>query len=204
MRLPKEFWFSKFSVPPRTVCEVGTGGLTAVFQCQHFLDLPTTKFILVEANPTSFAIVKSNFDGKPNFTLHHKAVCDTEGPVKYYHPNQQKGEDASGFIEGVVAPCMVKHQYVPSDDNVTMVEGVKFSTIDDGQIDVLFCDIEGAEWYVLKHMISRPKIISLETHGNYLNHHFVNIHLDKIQAFMKENGYTFLGTQDDDSLYVKS
>jgi FkbM family methyltransferase len=198
MKIPKSFWFDRYKQSPRTICEVGTGGRTDVFQCEDFINLNESKFILVEANTKSYSIVESNFSNKSNFSLHNVAVCDYSGEIKYYNKNHNE-ENASGFIDGVLSPAVVNDAYRPKEEDAIIVKAVKFSEIDDGNIDILFCDVEGAEWYILKHMISRPKIISLETHGNQ----FVNQNIQQIEKFMSDNGYLLFGRCTSDSLYIK-
>lgn len=199
MKLQKDIWFNNYNYQPRTICELGTGGSTCVFQCENFLDLVNSKFILVEANPVSFEIIKSNFKDKNNVSIYNKAICDENKIIKYYNRDGKNTENASGFIEGVTSPLMVNHGYVLNEEHALEIEGIKFSEIDDGQIDILFCDIEGAEWYALKHMISDPKIICLETHSN----NFVNENINKIENYINQKGYILVGRSESDSLYMK-
>ena len=206
MKISKDLWFNTFSSNPRTICELGTGGSTEVFQCKNFLDLKDSKFILVEVNPASFSIVKSNFGDKDNFSLYNKAICDENKIIKFYNRFGIDAENACGYIEGAISPVVIKHgEEVPIyEQSAINVEGIKFSEIDDGQIDILFCDLEGAEWYALKHMISEPKIISVETHApDYFGARYVNSHINEIENYLKDKGYSLINRDDSDSLYFK-
>ena len=51
--------------------------------------------------------------------------------------------------------------------------------------DVIFIDIEGSEWFVRKNMISRPNVVSIETHGAL----YVNPFKNEINNWMKAEGY---------------
>jgi hypothetical protein len=63
------------------------------------------------------------------------------------------------------------------------VEGITLDSIDPADIDILLVHVEGAEYYVIKHLLSRPKIIVLETH--YRN--FVNPYMREIDHWMAGN-----------------
>src|SRR5262249_53222350 len=73
-----------------------------------------------------------------------------------------------------------------TQENVCLdVEGITFDMIDSGDIDILLVDVEGAEYFVIKHLRSRPKIIVLETHyGNYRNPY-----MSEIDHWMATNDY---------------
>ncbi len=83
-----------------------------------------------------------------------------------------------------------------------MEKGVahKFDKIDDGSIDLLSVDIEGAEWYVIEYMVSRPDIISLETHGAI----YINPNINEIEEWLADNNYRIWYMDESDSVYVKN
>ena len=71
--------------------------------------------------------------------------------------------------------------------------------MDDGTIDLLSVDTEGSEWFVIKHMRSRPAIISLEKHGAaYVNHY-----LGEILSWMREHDYRIWYKDKTDSVFVR-
>jgi hypothetical protein len=80
-----------------------------------------------------------------------------------------------------------------------VVEARTFDQIDDGTIDLLSVDVEGSEWFVLKHMTSRPSVISIETHGSLYRNPF----FDQISEWMKANNYVLLYKATSDSVFVK-
>ena len=63
---------------------------------------------------------------------------------------------------------------------------------------MLSVDIEGGEWYVIAHMVSRPAVISLETHAGL----YRNPRMAEISAWMRENRYTRWYLNDSDTVYV--
>lgn len=186
-----------FLTRPRTICEVGTGG-PGVLQCGNLLDLDA-KFIFVEPNPVSFSLLAKAFPDTEKFKLYNAAIAATQGEGIYYNWNAGQ-ENASGFIEGVVSPMMVNHKYepLPSKD-ATIVDFIRFESIDDGTIDGLFVDAEGAEWYVLENIKSRPRFISIETHGQA----YQNSNIAQINKWLAANGYRLSGADESDSLFIK-
>jgi len=189
---------SKINFKIRTVCEVGTGGDTAVHQSRNLHEI-SDNLILVEPNPKSFATLNFNFGNNPKFKLYEAAISSRSGVGKYYNWLHDS-ENASGFIEGQESPMMVNHGYVPNDTKDSIeVKFLKFSEIDDGKIDILFVDTEGSEWFVLRDMISKPKIIAIETHGGMK---YLNPNLNLIQAWMTTNGYVPVAKDESDTLYI--
>jgi len=187
MKLNKD----QISFKPRTICEVGTGGYTCVLQTEYILDLDC-KFIFVEANPVSFGILNQNFGNNSKFKLYNVAVADENKKGKYY-THQANSEDASGYIEGINSSAILKGY---NFQNVIEIDFIKFSEIDDGTIDILIADIEGAEYFLLKNMISRPKIIILET--------VFQDKLNEINTWMTDNNYTLIKSEGEDSMFVKN
>ena len=186
----------KIGFIPRTICEVGTGG-SEVLQCGNLLDL-NSKFIFIEPNPHSFKLLVNKFSNDKRIVLYQAACADKSGQGKYYN-NNHNNENASGFIEGVISPLMIGHNYQPKDDDATLVNFIEFNQIDDGTIDILFADCEGAEWFVINKMISRPKILCIETHSP---HGFKNKFLPEIEKWMENNQYIKINSDSSDDLYI--
>ena len=108
---------------------------------------------------------------------------------------------SSSFIEGTVSPSVNMHVYnIPQRDRF-QVEARTLYNYDEGDIDILTVDVEGVEWYVLDKMISRPKLICLETH--YAPIGYVNPFMSEIEAWMLVNGYVKHLTDVSDTIYVK-
>jgi len=187
---------------PRTVCEVGSGGCRTVLQVENFLDF-AEKLIFVEPNSASFKrLQEQNFNGElfiniPKFKLYNAAISNRTGQGKYYNWKPTE-ENASGFIEDVVSPAMYKDGYVPNE--FLMVNFMKFSEIDDGEIDILAVDAEGAEFHVINDMKSRPKIIVLETHTNFAKQ---SPDFNQINSWMIREGYQSRN-DGDDTIYTRN
>jgi len=127
--------------------------------------------------------------------LHPVAVFDKHGTLELV---KRGASTYSAEIEG--SPAVVNDQYRLQDDDRFSVDAVTFGEIDDGSIDLLSVDIEGGEWFVIKHMVSRPAVISLETHAGL----YRNPHMSEIDAWMNENHYVRWYLTDSDSVYVRT
>lgn len=86
------------------------------------------------------------------------------------------------------------------DRDICIVEGKTFDSLDDETIDLLSVDVEGSEWFVLERLRSRPRVITLETHGA----RYRNPYLDEIESWFAVNGYALLYRTSSDSTYVKA
>ncbi len=148
---------------------------------------------LIEADPEIAKRITTYFSGYP-ITVHPVAIWDYTGKQKLARAS------ASTFVVGVKSsPALKNDNYQINDANTFEVDGVLFSTIDDGTIDLISIDIEGGEWYVLKHMVSRPAIISIETHGK----NYVNPLMAEIDEWMAANQYVIWYKDHTDSVYSK-
>ncbi|MCS6967869.1 MAG: FkbM family methyltransferase [Cytophagales bacterium] len=149
---------------------------------------------LVEANPYYAQIIKDYFAGHCHVTLHQVAIYDREGTIDLHYCA------ASSFVSTLeTSPAIANDTYQKCDADKFTVPAKKFDSIDDGTIDLLSIDIEGCEWYVLKHMKSRPAVISVETHGK----HYVNPFISEILHWMEKNGYQLWYKDSNDSVYIR-
>lgn len=150
---------------------------------------------LVEPDPITIKDIHSFFSDYPNVTLHPYAVFSHGGQLALY----RKG--ASTFAAELnSSPALVNDKYQPDDKDIFYAEAKLFNQIDDGTLDLVSIDIEGAEWYVLEYMISRPKVISVETHGRHYKNPFSN----EIALWMKANNYKVWYKDKSDTIYLKS
>jgi FkbM family methyltransferase len=175
---------------PSHVCEVGVY-LPETCSVRPYI-LVGKRASLVEANPVMVELIKKAFRDYPNTKVFPYAVAEKTGTITLYN------RGASTFIDSVQSPAMVNDQYSKSDADRFEVEARTFDQIDDGTIDLLCIDIEGAEWSVLNHLVSKPNIISVETHGKY----YVNPRLAEIQAWMRERGYVVWYKDKSDTIFV--
>jgi FkbM family methyltransferase len=153
------------------------------------------KATLVEPDPSSINAIETRFANRKNVVLHKVAVYDYCGEVEL----SQRA--ASTFISSLpVSPAIVNDKYSVKDEDKFTVKCVTFDAIDDGKIDLLSIDIEGAEWFVLKYLKSNPKVISIETHGKF----YQNPYLAEIKQWMKHKSYTLWFKDQSDSVYIRN
>lgn len=182
---------------PQHVCEIGTH-IPDNLHCKDLLNT-TTKFSLIDANPECINQLKSIYGHFRNIDIINSAIGDYCGKINLY--NRWNTPDASAFIEGLpYSPSIINDGYSQKDHDIIVCDCITFDKIDTGDIDILFVDIEGAEWLVLKHMISRPKIISIETHGQK----YINPFMDDINTWMENNKYTVISKDFSDTFYMKN
>lgn len=152
------------------------------------------KCTLVEPDPKSIELIKNHFEGLTNVMLHETAIYDYNGTIELVQRR------ASTFISKLnSSPAIINDSYEVDDDDKFTVTCKTFDKIDDGTIDLLSIDIEGSEWFVLNKMISRPDVISLETHGAI----YVNPYVKQILNWMRKNNYMLWYKNNNDSVFVK-
>ena len=182
--LPKKITFNH-------VCEVGV----YVPETSNILEFirAGVRATLVEADPEVAEKVKAAF-GSFNTRTYSVAVWDTTGTLKL-----SKAASSTFATELPNSPARANDRYHISEELTFEVPCVQFSEIDDGTIDLLSIDIEGGEWYVLKHLRSQPKVLSIETHGKY----YTNPFMPQIAAWLQSHGYVLWYKDGSDSVYIK-
>ena len=179
-------------------------GLTFKHVCEVGVYIPETSNILefinagvratlVEADPEVAEKIQAVF-GTKNVRLYPVAVWDTTGTLKL-----SKAASSTFATELPNSPARENDRYHISEALTFEVPCVQFSEIDDGTIDLLSIDIEGGEWYVLKHLRSQPKVLSIETHGKY----YTNPFMPQIAQWLQGHGYTLWYKDGSDSVYIK-
>lgn len=174
------------------VCEVGV----YVPATSNILDFirDGIRTTLVEADPDVAEQIRQTFADAPNVRLYPVAVWDTTGTLRL-----SKAASSTFATELPTSPALENDRYHISEATTFEVPCVQFSEIDDGSIDLLSIDIEGGEWYVVKHLRSRPKVLSLETHGKY----YTNPFLPQLTAWLQAEGYVLWYKDGSDSVYVR-
>lgn len=173
-------------------CEIGVYEYN---YCRLIKQIEANKRVtLIECFPRCVADLKARTAGRTNVTIHDVAIYDNPGQMT------MTDVGASAFLNGLdgKTPAHQNGYAHASFGSFTVVTDT-FDKYDDGTIDALFVDIEGAEWYALKHMKSRPKVIEVETH--YDKYH--NPHLAEILDWMEKNGYNLLDKTDADSIFIR-
>jgi len=175
---------------PRHVCEVGV----YLPETSNILDFINEgiRATLVEADPVTVEKINAFFRGK-NITVFPCAIWDRKGTIKL-----SKAAASTFVAELQSSPAIKNDKYVVKEEDTFEVPCNVFSDIDDGTIDLLSIDIEGSEWYVIKHMKSRPKVLSIETHGKY----YTNPFMAEINKWIAANDYRIWYKDGSDTVYV--
>jgi FkbM family methyltransferase len=150
--------------------------------------------ILVEPDPQTIVKTKEYFLGYHNIKLHPVAIYDYNGRLSLSKAG------ASTFVSELPSsPALVNDFYKIDTARNIEVDCMVFSAIDNKKIELLSIDTEGAEWFVIKNLVSRPKIISTETHGKF----YTNPYLKQINNWMKDNNYKVWYKTMSDTVYYK-
>ncbi|MFC2135952.1 FkbM family methyltransferase [Bacteroidota bacterium] len=153
------------------------------------------KCTLVEPDPKSIQLIKEHYSDLSNVELHEVALFDYNGEIELVQ------RCASTFVKDLPSsPSIINDDYKISDNDKFTVECKTFDKIDDGSIDLLSVDIEGSEWFVIKHMVSRPTVISLETHGAS----YINPYWNEIINWVDSNNYVIWYKTGSDTVFVQN
>jgi FkbM family methyltransferase len=182
---------SRKKIALRHVCEVGV----YLPETSNIIDFIQAgiRTTLVEADPLIVQEIQATL-GHYNITVHPVAIWDYTGTIKL---SKAKASTFVSQLNG--SPAQINDQYQVKEEDTFEVNCSVFSSIDDGSIDLLSIDIEGSEWYVLKHLISSPKIISIETHGKLYSNPF----LQEILQWMQEHHYQVWYKDASDTVFVR-
>lgn len=174
---------------PKHVVEVG------VFMPQdskiiEFIEDPAVRTSLFEPQSACYEALVELYGSVPNTAIYQVAIMDKAGPVQLQVPEARKGNPdagASAFVQGMSSPFLKRGQRVRTEAlTEETVPGQVFGYYDIGDIDALCVDTEGAEWFVLQSMVSRPKVISVEMGGPNA---YINKYYDEIVDWMECNQY---------------
>lgn len=181
--------------PHLTVWEVGVGPNPAESHAAPFIsdDCYTT---LVEPIPTFWSAAAAHYS--PSALVLPFAIIP-DGPPSLV--DMVDTDDGRSYLRGISSPILQNGR--EHDIHwTTRVPGVPFSYIDPSDIDILLLDMEGAEWYAISTMVSRPHLIFLEWEHTDI---YKNPFQSDILAWMKEHHYvqhpTTFGC---DTLFVRS
>jgi FkbM family methyltransferase len=180
------------------LCEVGTHFWA---DCRLVKEAIEGKDVmLVEALPQCVADLKRFCVERPNVKIHEVAVADFNGKEKFYTDDLLASFSESVMIDNIdsVLKCPVRNGFTEFH-NVIEVDAVKFSEIDPGNIDVLLADCEGSEVHLLNHLVSRPKLIYVESEPTDFTKPKKNI----LHEWFKQNDYIFVQHDDNDDLFIR-
>jgi FkbM family methyltransferase len=177
----------------RHICEVGVF-LPEMSNILDFIVKDRLRTTLVEPDLRSIAAIRDYFRDYNNVTLLPYAVYDRHGVLELVQ------RSASTFVSTLpYSPAQINDDYQIREEDRFTVECRTFNELDDGTIDLLSVDTEGSEWYVVNKLVSRPAVISVETHGkSYLNPFY-----REIGGWMAANGYERWWLNKTDTVYYK-
>jgi FkbM family methyltransferase len=154
------------------------------------------KAILVEAVPARAEHLRRYFSKNTRIQVLCAAICDVNEKVTLYEHS-----GASFLIQIPVSPAIASgFRPTPLSPKIE-TEGLTFDRIDNGEIDLLAVDIEGAEWHVIRYMLSRPQLICLETHSP--SGKYENPFLSEINAWMDKNAYQIIERDHSDTVWFR-
>ena len=161
---------------------------------------------IVEPIPRNLAAIREIYKDYPNVFVHPYAIWKEAGTIRMYDIER------ISYVEGVASPAIGTYDgmsapgvpartlgYKPREEDVIEVEAVTFDQLDDGSIDMLDLDMEGSEWYALEKMVSRPKIMVIETGVYRTDHPFIT----EIDGWAEENGYIEFTHEDSNSWFKR-
>lgn len=175
------------------IAEVGVGPLPMAYGALIW-DRPDIHMLMFEPNPIYYKEVLAAANNRTNVELYNVAIGDETGRLKLYD------EGTSSSLEGVASPFAQHHKKDPNTKPFFEVDVRRLSDYDKGQIDILRVDTEGAEWFCIKHMVSRPKQIVVEIYNDLGT--YINPYLYEIEEWAKINKYTKVSIHDSDFTYT--
>ena len=179
------------------IWEVGVGHLGVCFGALVW-DKPDYEITMFEPHPKYYKEVLAAAAGRKNVTFHNVAIGDFDGQIELNE------DETSSFISGTdscVKQYAKNNVRADKERDRILVDIRKISNYDPGDIDYLRIDTEGHEWFTLKHLISRPKTIHIETHEH--DAIYINPYLYEIEEWMQKNNYNKVQVDHADSTYQR-
>ncbi|HPA21375.1 MAG TPA: FkbM family methyltransferase [Verrucomicrobiae bacterium] len=175
---------------PRHIVEVGVYE-AGVAQSKRFIEAGA-RVELIEPQAAAVESLRATYGDRSNVVIHAVAIADKPGSVLLV----SRGA-SSHTVTASEAPAGAAGAGDAAGSET--VPAVTFDSIDDGTIDLLFCDIEGAEWQVISRLKSLPDVIVVETHG----HRYINPRIRQIVGWMIRGGYRLVGHDAADTVWSR-
>ena len=172
------------------LAEVGVGPLSMAYGALLW-DRPDIELLMFEPHPVYFRQLVEAAGARQNVKLFNVAIGDENGTMLFCD------DGTSSSLVGVESP-KIQHYGLAGKTNFS-VDVRRISEFDHGQIDLLRVDTEGAEWFCLKHLVSRPKQIVVEMYNDLAT--YINPFLYEIEGWAKQNGYKKVQIADSDFVY---
>jgi len=149
---------------------------------------------LFEAVPEYCDEIKSNIKEFKNTTLNCYAVSNFEGVITLCMAGP------STFSASQSEAPAINHDGLDRQSLRTVTVSCRnFASVDPGDYDLVSIDTEGSEFDVLSVMVSRPRLISIETQSR----DYVNPKLGAITDWMVANNYKVWLWNDTDTVFVR-
>jgi FkbM family methyltransferase len=169
-------------------CEVGSH---FYYNCRLVRQMKQGKnVIIVEPLPQCVEDIQSHTKDLPNVTIHQAAVADFNGEETMYTDDM-----LASFADSVKRDDI---DSIRTFNNPIKVKAIKFSEVDPGDIDVLLADCEGSEKYMLNHLLSKPKLIMVESAPTG----FTKEKKEELDQWFEDNGYVYLEHYDNDDVFL--
>lgn len=150
--------------------------------------------LLIEPDPQSLDKIYARYSNYKNVEIYPVAVGDESGTIELVKAG------ASTYAKSLKVTPAIVNDGAPGISRKTIeAKCVRFSEIDPADLSLISIDIEGGEWYVIKHMLSRPDVISIETHGGLYKNPF----MPEMITWFNQNGYMLWYRDGSDSIYIK-
>ena len=179
---------------PQKIVHVGAAGchteptfLNAIKNSYVILFEPKIEFYneLIEA-----------FSDKKNVSIFNIGIYNKIGKFKFYN------KWATTCLEECIKiPDLLSEKDSFDENDTFFANCALFSGFDDGRIDFLAIDTNGAEWYCLEKVISRPAIICIETHYTYRNYR--NPFINQIYRWMYDNHYVKYAINESVTVFLR-
>lgn len=186
----------------RCICEVGVGHITVAYGALYWDKINEFEIMMFEPHPVYYAQLVEACNNRPNVKIYNVAIGDKRGKAKLCDV------ETSSYLKDTDSPILQVMTKSPSSEhkkykkkNYIEVDVKLISDFDHGHIDFLRIDTEGTEWYTLKYLVSRPDMISIETHGHDAK--YINPFLYEIEDWMRKERYSKVSFDNTDSVYQK-
>jgi hypothetical protein len=193
------------NISPKVVFEVGVGSSRFCKTRKYWSG--GIECHIFEPHPYFYKKITLEALSFPNVKTYNFGILDKNGEHELYLINN------CSFFKGVDSPFNF------GINNSSEVQGgnsnleVMYSTdkvwanvatidrFDKGNIDILFLDMEGSEFFALLHLVSRPILISLRYHyqGGY-NYNYGQY----INGWLQQNNYIFYGRTETELCFINS
>lgn len=184
--------------PPRRVCEIGVNSPDKCSLISFIED--GVHAILVEPLPW---LAQQLRDAYPSASVIEGVIGKAYGKVKLF--DRGEGSWIGDVPPGAAPDEHPAHSNMKREDFAPQftreVESFKMDWIDRGNIDVLCIDTEGAEWYALERMVSRPWLVRVETHFSHSGYR--NPFYDEIFNHMRDLEYSMIFQDVSDTLWMR-